>query len=226
MKKPILLRFTMILVASLAIQYAISANNLCFSNDECMNMNVFECITNPIKCFKCIIQKIKELGNKLGELSEGLQSLLDAHGVVSANQKELAGYIAAVNQHIKYLLEELETVKQSYTSKKEFEEQAQKFNRELSTLQGNLEKVTQRVELIEKPVTELTKLKTQIERQIEKAEQQILIMENYRDRIDGMDAKIHELETALARHKRQIRTNKTVMWFLAIGVIFALTSQK
>lgn len=376
MKKTVLLRVTMILLASLAIQYAIAGNNLCFSNDECMNMNVFECITNPIKCFKCIIEKIKEL-------AERLQCLLQSYEVVRADTDTLAGYVAAVNQqikylweevetvkesytskkefeektqkfnrglsnlqgdlekiretvkkisadltavqtnqedlnktinsisqsiagiyneienvkgsyvskqelraesqkftaelsilqgnleniaksvqrisadfttiltyqqeldktinsireeltgriaeinqHIKYLLEELEIVKQSYTSKEEFEEKAHKFDRELSNLQGNLEKVTERLELIEKPVAELTRLKAQIERQIERAEQQILIMENYRNRIDGMDAKIHKLETTLARHDRQIKTNKTIMWFLAIGVVVALTSQK
>ena len=81
------------------------------------------------------------------------------------------------------------------------------------------------MELLEKPIAELTILKVQIERETKKIDQEILIMGNYRGRIDEMNSKIHELATLVARHERQIKTNKLITWLLILGVVFATTAQ-
>ncbi len=163
-------------------------------------------------------EELSKFQGELEKASENVEEISAKVTTLQTNQEKLNETTKSITQSITSLYDVIENVKESYTLKEEFTE-------ELSKFQGELEKAIQRLELLEKPIAELTILKVQIERETKKIDQEILIMGNYRGRIDEMNSKIHELATLVARHERQIKTNKLITWLLILGVVFATTAQ-
>lgn len=170
-------------------------------------------------------EELSKLQNNLAEIEEDAETISGQLATLQSNQEGMDKIVGSISQGMVSLYDVIEEVKESYTTEEDFGKRTQALDDELSSLQSDLEVLTQRLDIRAESMDELTLLQAHMRRQIERIDQAIVTLEGYWHRIDAMDTRMHRLEALVGMQQRRIGTNRTAILLLVIGLALALSGQ-